>query len=152
MSDEITVGPQPSSEDLARLSEQGFRSVVNLREAGEEGQPMSPAEEGEEAGKFNMAYTNLPVSSKSPMRDEQVDQFRETLEQLPKPAFVHCAKGKRAGALALMHQALENDWSGDEAIEQAAAMGFEIDNPQMADFVRAYIDQRRQGGAPMRPR
>ncbi len=45
LSDRITVGGQPSAEEIQQIKNAGFATVVNLRTAGEEDQPMSPDEE-----------------------------------------------------------------------------------------------------------
>lgn len=142
LSDHISVGAQPSEEQLRKMAEEGIKTVVNLRTAGEEDQPFSPEEEGERVRALGMEYLHIPVSSKEP-RAEQVDQFRVEVPQLPGPVFVHCAKGKRAGAFAMMHQAVEAGWSGDETLEKAEQMGFECDVPALKDFVRDYIDKNQ---------
>lgn len=142
LNDHISVGAQPSEEQLKQMAREGIKSVVNLRTEGEEDQPFSPAEEGEKVRALGMEYLHIPVSSKEP-RAEQVDQFRAEVPKLPGPAFVHCAKGKRAGAFAMMHQGVEAGWSGDETLEKAEQMGFECDVPALKDFVRGYIDKSR---------
>ena len=144
LNDHISVGAQPSEEQLRQMAEEGIKAVVNLRTEGEEDQPFSPAEEGEKVRALGMEYLHIPVSSKEP-RAEQVDQFRSEVPGLPGPVFVHCAKGKRAGAFAMMHQAVESGWSGDETLEKAEQMGFECDHPALKDFVRGYIDRNRTG-------
>lgn len=144
LSDHVSVGAQPSEEQLGQMAREGVKAVVNLRTEGEEGQPFSPSEEGEKVRALGMQYLHIPVSSKEP-RAEQVDQFRGEVPGLPGPVFVHCAKGKRAGAFAMMHQAVESGWSGDETLEKAEQMGFECDEPALKDFVRGYIDKNRTG-------
>ncbi len=142
LNDHISVGAQPSEEQLRQMAEEGIKAVVNLRTEGEEDQPLSPAAEGEKVRALGMEYLHIPVSSKEP-RAEQVDQFRAEVPQLPGPVFVHCASGKRAGAFAMMHQAVEAGWSGDETLEKAEQMGFECDVPALKDFVRGYIDENQ---------
>lgn len=144
MSEGLFVGAQPSEEQLGQLAREGVKTVVNLRTEGEEDQPFSPAEEGEKVRALGMRYLHIPVSSKEP-RAEQVDRFRGEVPGLPGPVFVHCAKGKRAGAFAMMHQAVEAGWSGEEALRKAERMGFECDVPALKDFVRGYIDENRAG-------
>ncbi len=50
VSETILVADQPTLEELKALPDEGFVAVVNLRREGEPEQPMSPAEEGVEAG------------------------------------------------------------------------------------------------------
>lgn len=142
ISDEVTVGGQPAEGQLADLASGGFKSVVNLRTPGEPEQPLPPDAEGEKVRALGMEYLHIPVSSKD-MRAEQVDEFREKLAALPKPAFVHCHRGKRAGAFVMMGVAVDRGMTGEETLRQAERMGFECDQPALKEFVTGYVDQRR---------
>ncbi|MFQ5687766.1 MAG: beta-lactamase hydrolase domain-containing protein [Candidatus Scalindua sp.] len=139
ISESITIGAQPSEEELSQLMNRGFKSIVNLRVDGENEQSMSPDEEGKKVKALGMEYVHIPVPSNG-MNTEQVDRFRQTLKQLPSPVLVHCQKGKRAGALSMMHIAIESGWSGEETLQKAHDMGFQCDDPAMSDFVNGYID------------
>lgn len=57
----LTVGGQPTADDLKALKKQGFRSVVNLRRAGENNQPLTPEKERAEAEAAGLAYYHLPA-------------------------------------------------------------------------------------------
>lgn len=139
----ITVGGQPAMEELRQLKDQGFRSVVNLRAAGEENQPLSPQEEGRRVEELGMDYANIPVTMDS-MSEDKVEEFRRRLAALPQPVYVHCAGGKRAGAFTMMHVAVEQKMSGDQALQKARDMGFECDAPALEKFVKTYVDRRVQ--------
>jgi len=139
ISDQVTVGGQPSEDQLRRLGEQGFKSVVNFRTEGEGDQPLSPQAEGEKVTAAGLKYLHIPVSMKA-MGPELVDQFREKFPDLPKPVYAHCKSGKRAGAMVMMHMAVEQGMTGDETLQQAKEMGFECDQPQLEQFVRQYVD------------
>jgi len=133
---------QPQPQDVRELAERGFQSVVNLRTAGEEGETMTPEEEGEQVRKTGMTYTHIPVAGDS-MGQQVVDQYREEAARLPGPVFVHCASGKRSGAFTMMDVGVAQGKSGDEVIDEALNLGFECDTPDMKDFVRNYVDERR---------
>ncbi|MDF1587275.1 protein tyrosine phosphatase family protein [Marinimicrococcus flavescens] len=144
INDRFTVGKaQPSAEAVPQIARDGFRSVVNLRVEGADGQKMSPAEEGEAVRRAGMSYFHLPVKADS-LSDGLVDRFREGVAGLPGPVFVHCASGKRAGAFTMMHVAAEQGMSGKEVLAKAAEMGFECDTPQLESFVRDYVDSHRR--------
>jgi uncharacterized protein (TIGR01244 family) len=143
INDDVTVGGQPDDGQLAELARGGFKAVVNLRTAGEQDQPLSPEAEGERVRALGMEYAHLPVSTKD-MRPEQVDEFRERLAALPKPAFVHCHRGKRAGAFVMMGVAVEQGMSGDQTLQQAEQMGFQCDQPELKEFVKGYVDRDRK--------
>ena len=145
ISDQFTVGAQPSEDQLQQLGKQGFKSVVNFRTEGEEDQPLSPKAEGEKVKAAGMTYLHVPVSMKS-MGPEQVDQFREKYASLPKPVFAHCKSGKRAGAMVMMHMAVEQGMTGEQTLQQAEKMGFECDQPELKEFVKSYVDGHAKNG------
>ncbi|MEO9933905.1 protein tyrosine phosphatase family protein [Rhodopirellula bahusiensis] len=144
--DQLTVGPQPNQEELKSFPDDGFRSVINFRTAGEDEQPMSPEEEGEVVQGTGLKYLHVPVSMDG-MDEKKVDQFREQYQSLPKPVFAHCKSGKRAGAMMMMHTAVEQGISGEQALEKAKEMGFECDQPELEQFVKQYVNNRTQAAA-----
>lgn len=139
ISENVTVGPQPSEEELQQLPQQGFQSVINFRTSGEDEQPLSPEQEGERVRSSGMSYLHIPVSMDA-METETVNQFRRQFRELPKPAYAHCKSGKRAGAMVMMHMASESGMSGEETVKKADEMGFECDKPELIDFVKSYVD------------
>ncbi|NNJ24997.1 beta-lactamase hydrolase domain-containing protein [Alienimonas chondri] len=141
VNDDVTVGPQPSEAELGELAGEGFKTVVNFRTDGEEDQPLSPSAEGDKVRAEGLEYLNVPVSIDS-MGPDLVDQFRHKYADLPKPVFAHCKSGKRAGAMVMMHVAVERGMSGEETLKQAEEMGFECDQPELKDMVKNYVDAR----------
>lgn len=133
---------QPTREELGRLPQEGFKTVVNLRTAGEPNQPLSPEAEGEAVRQAGLNYVHIPVASTDP-RPEQVDQFREKLSGVPGPVLIHCASGKRSGAFAILQVADQEGLSGEEALAKAKELGFDWKSPQLEGFVRHYLDQRQ---------
>lgn len=141
INENVTVGPQPSEDELQQLSRQGFKAVVNFRTEGEDEQPLSPDVEGEKIKATGLEYLHIPVSMDS-MGPEVVDQFRDQYPELPKPVFAHCKSGKRAGAMVMMHMAVEQGMSGEQTLEKAEQMGFECDTPELKEFVKSYVNDR----------
>ncbi|TWU23968.1 Beta-lactamase hydrolase-like protein [Novipirellula galeiformis] len=139
LNDQVMVGEQPSESEIDQLGQQGFKTVINFRAEGEEGQPLSPDAEGAKVQAAGMEYLHLPVSMKS-MGPELVDRFRTKYPDLPKPVFAHCKSGKRAGAMVVMQMAVEQGMTGAQTLEKAKEMGFECDQPELEQFVRQYVD------------
>lgn len=140
INDEVTVGPQPNEAEIGELKYQGFRTIVNFREDGEEDQPMVPMQEKEWVVTAEMEYLHLPVSQQG-LSVSAVDEFREKYPYLPKPIYAHCASGKRAGAMVMMHMACEQGLSGEETLAKAEQMGFECDKPRLMEFVKSYVNR-----------
>jgi uncharacterized protein (TIGR01244 family) len=139
INDQITVGPQPSKEEIYEFGREGFKTVINFRTEHEENQPVSPAAEGEAVTAADMTYLHVPVSMNN-MDEERVDQFRKKLDDLPKPVFAHCKSGKRAGAMVMMDMAVEQGMSGEQTLKKAEEMGFECDKPELKELVKNYVD------------
>jgi len=140
INDQVTVGPQPSEEEIEQLAGEQFRTVVNFRTDDEEEQPLSPKDEGKKVQAAGMQYLNIPVSEES-MSADVVDRFRQQFEQLEKPVYAHCKTGKRAGTMMMMHIASEQGMTGDETLKKAEEMGFECDKPELIEFVKTYVDE-----------
>lgn len=140
INDNVTVAAQPSASEIELLASEGYRSVINFRTAGEDDQPMSPEQEGKKVEATGMKYYHIPVSMQT-MGPELVDQFREQFLQMPKPTFAHCASGKRAGAMVMMHMAVEQGMTGQETLDKAEEMGFECEKEELRTFVKQYVDQ-----------
>lgn len=143
--EQLTVGPQPSLEEIQNLPDEGYRSVVNFRTDGEDEQP-SASEEQAKVDAAGMKYLHVPVAMDS-MDEGKVDAFRDQYKQLPTPVFAHCKSGKRAGAMMMMHTAVEQGMSGDQALDQARQMGFECDQPELEQFVKHYVNSRTNANA-----
>lgn len=142
INDEMTVGGQPTEQEIKTLAKDGYKSVVNFRTEGEEDQPLSPGEEQRKVVAAGMQYLHVPVSMKS-MDESKVDAFRKQLKSLPKPVFAHCKTGKRAGAMTMMHVAVETGMTGEQTLKKAKEMGFECDVPQLKELVTSYVDSHK---------
>lgn len=130
----------PAGDAIAKAADEGFKSIVNLRTPDEK-QELGPDAEGRIVEEQGLSYLHHPVSGDN-LSDQVVDRFREKVEDMPGPVLVHCASGKRSGALVMMHLAIEQGLSGQQVIDKAAEMGFECDTPQLESFVRNYVDRR----------
>lgn len=142
INEQVTVGGQPSEDDLKKLAADGFKTVVNLRTEGEKDQPLSPAAEGEKVRELGMEYVHFPVS-RDEMSPELEDEFRQRLPSFTPPVFVHCGSGKRAGAFVVMDKAIKEGWSGEDTLRRAEEMGFECKVPEIKEFVKSYVDSRQ---------
>ena len=143
---QISVGPQPGRGQLAQFQKQGIRSIVNFRHEGEDQQPLSPPDEGRLVAELGMSYLHVPVSLPA-LTPAQVDQFRRDFRALPRPVFAHCKLGTRAGLMMLMQLAIEHGLSGDEAVQQAEALGFAGKESETRHFIRDYVDSRSHARA-----
>src|SRR5438552_17748092 len=97
----ITVGDQPTEADLSALKAEGYVGVINLRNAGEPEQPLSPEAEADAARALGLDYLHYGVGA-APLSEPGVSAVCSFLdEHAAGKTLVHCRKGGRAVALVL---------------------------------------------------
>jgi uncharacterized protein (TIGR01244 family) len=140
---QITIGDQPTEEDLLECKYEGYVGVVNLRHDGEPEQPLSTAEEGSKVKALGMEYLHYGVGG-APLGEPGVSQVCEFLDRLSGQGkvLVHCRKGGRAMALVLLQQARAQGWTPTETIEKGKALGLQVDG-QLKQMVENYLSERR---------
>jgi uncharacterized protein (TIGR01244 family) len=138
INNELTVAGQVTPEQLQQAVEEGFKSVLNLRSPDEEGFLVDEQQQAESLGLY---YVNIPVKV-STLSEELTTEILEQIDELPKPAFIHCAKAMRAGAMALMNVATRQGMTPEQAFEMAGEIGFDCSaEPQMKAFFQHYVSK-----------
>ncbi|WP_413163691.1 beta-lactamase hydrolase domain-containing protein [Capilliphycus salinus ALCB114379] len=142
INDQLVVATnQVTSAQLQQAAKEGFKSVLNLRSPQEEGFLTDEQQQAENAG---LQYVNIPVQPDK-MTDQLADQIIQQIDQLSKPALIHCKSGLRSGAMALMYVAIQEGMSADAAMEKGQEMGFDCSkSPQMKAFFQSYVSEHSQ--------
>ena len=130
----------PDAKALEQAASAGMNTVVNFRASDEKG-GLSPDEERLVAEKLGLNYLHHPVTPDT-LGPETVDEFRESLDDLPQPVFLHCASGKRAGAMTLMALAADKGWDGDTALQEGKSRGIDLTEEKIGQFVKSYADSK----------
>ncbi|WP_435007679.1 beta-lactamase hydrolase domain-containing protein [Tundrisphaera lichenicola] len=138
----VSIGDQPTVEDLARLKAEGYTGIVNLRNDGEPDQPLGIEAEGQEVRALGLNYLHVGVGG-SPLTEAGVHAVSDFIEGQEK-VMVHCRKGGRAAALVLIHQAKVHGWSAAEAAARGRGLGLEVDGG-LRSIVENYLDDHRAG-------
>ncbi|MDR3635413.1 MAG: protein tyrosine phosphatase family protein [Isosphaeraceae bacterium] len=137
----ITIGDQPTEDDLKALKAEGYTGVVNLRNDGEPEQPLSTTAEGEQVRALGLDYLHYGVGS-APLSASGVESVVDFLARhSSEKVLVHCRKGGRAAALVLLDQAQRQGWTADEAVAKGKAMGLEVDGG-LRTLVENYLRAR----------
>lgn len=113
----LLVGGQPSLEQLERLRDLGYRTVVNLRTEAEGG----PSPEEVEA--LGLVYLRLPVDGARDVGEEKARTLDVVLGQVEGPVVLHCGSGNRVGALLALRALHVDGASPEEALEIGLAAG-----------------------------
>ena len=133
ITESITIADQPSAEDLSALPGEGYVAVVNLRQAGEPEQPLSPEAEGQLVRSLGLDYLHVPIGGGRPLGEQGADAVARFLDDHPDGrVLVHCRKGARAAALVLVREARARGWGAQEAIVKGREMGLFVDGGLLA--------------------
>src|SRR5262249_49627105 len=95
-------------EGVAEVKKLGFNSIINLREASENGANVEAEEAAAKAA--NIKYFHIPFNGQSP--DPAVaDKFLDTITTSGnEPAFIHCAGGNRAATMWMVKRLVVDHW------------------------------------------
>ena len=98
MSDSLTIYKQIYPIQCPKLSEMGYRSIINVRPDNEvENQPSSELL-CSAATKANLAYSYIPYDEER-LSCATVAHFAEQYHKMPKPIMLFCGSGARAKLL-----------------------------------------------------
>ncbi|HEY3123945.1 MAG TPA: protein tyrosine phosphatase family protein [Thermoanaerobaculia bacterium] len=132
ISDHFATGGQPTVAQIASLKQEGFRTIVNLREPSE----YDAAAEEAAAKEHGLAYVNIPVKKDAP-KTEQVDVFLKLVNEARPPVFIHCATANRVAAFWMIRRVLADKWDVGDAEREAKVAGLKTEN--MKEFALDYI-------------
>lgn len=119
INDDLAIAGQVTPEQLQQLVQSGFKSVLNLRSRDEDGFLSNEQQQAEALGLY---YINMPVQVGA-INTEIAAQVIRQIDELTKPALVHCNSGMRAVAMVLMHIAMRQGATLKQAFKQAEQLG-----------------------------
>jgi len=137
IADRVAIGAQPTPEQVTTLSDEGFNTVINLREEVE----FNDGPQARAARDSGMLFVRVPLSRENPA-DASVEKFLAvTDDQTIYPIFVYCASGDRAVALWMIRRVVRENWTLADAEVEAGKAGLTAGT--MWNFAHDYIG--RQG-------
>lgn len=124
VTDDLSVSPQISTDDVAAAAAQGYKLIINNRPDGEEpGQPTS-AEIEAAAKAAGLDYAYIPVRG-GPTPD-QVEQERQVLAEAEGPVLAYCRSGTRSIVTWSIGQAMAGERGRDELKALGAQAGYDL--------------------------
>ncbi|MGO4525835.1 TIGR01244 family sulfur transferase [Microvirga sp. 2MCAF35] len=124
LTDNLSVAPQLSPEDLQKAAAAGFRSIINNRPDGEApDQPLSDTLAAT-AQRLGLAYRHIPVVP-GQLSPEQVEGFKEALTAADGPTLAFCRTGTRSTSLWALASA--RHLAPDVILRAAAAAGYNLE-------------------------
>jgi len=121
--DLITVSPQILPEDVAKIAEAGFRSILCNRPDGESDDQTPFAAIEAEAKKHGLAIQYQPVVS-GQVLDSDAEDFAEAFATLPAPVFAYCRTGTRCTILWSLSQSKSREFP--EILSMTQAAGYDM--------------------------
>lgn len=127
LTDQLSVSSQVAVENISKLADLGFKSVIcNRPDKESDDQPVML--EIENAVKSaGLSWQHQPVIS-GKINDQDVEDFSKLIESLPKPIFAFCRTGTRCSILWALSQA--NNMSVEEILDTTAKAGYNLNDQQ----------------------
>lgn len=113
ISQQLTLAGQPQPEDWARLYDEGFRVIINIRGDAERAAAQQRAAE---AAGLRYMYLPLPVYE---LEAEHLALFHTALAHQSEPVFLHCRTATRVALLWMLDQIV---YAGHERAAVEAAL------------------------------
>jgi uncharacterized protein (TIGR01244 family) len=131
--DRVATGAQPTPEQVTSLADEGFQTIINLREEAE----FNDGPQARAARDAGMLFLRVPVSKQQPT-DAAVDKFLAvTDDESVYPVFIYCGSGNRAAGLWMIRRVLRDGWALADAEAEADRAG--LKSAELRDFARDYI-------------
>ena len=122
-------------EAIPVIKADGFKAIINLRQASEEGANVEASKQAATAA--GLKYIHIPVSGGDP-KTEAVDQFLAAVrDPANSPVFIHCASANRAGMMWLIKRVAIDGWAVDKATAEAERAG--LTSPRLKAFALEYL-------------
>ena len=140
VNDRLAIAGALTETDLAHLIAQDYRTIIDLRSNDEPvASGLRPAEERQYAAALGVPYQQIPIVITS-FDALCITQVRAALSHAAAPVVLHCASGRRAGILALVHLGCQEGWSADRCLSKAPVLGLDLDGmPLLRDLLVRYV-------------
>jgi len=115
----VLTGGQPSQDDLIKLHQEGYGTVINLRLPGE----FDDYDEADLVESLGMTYISLPIDVREGLTKANAAQLDQLVADAEGPALVHCGSGDRVGALYAINAFHQAGLSVEESIAAGKSAG-----------------------------
>lgn len=117
----VACGGATDTAALEGLKADGFKAIINLRTAGEQGANLE--QNAARAKELGLKYISIPFSTQQ-LDPKVIDNFLAAIaDKSNQPAYVHCGSASRVGSVWLAKRVVQDGWSIEKATEEAKAIG-----------------------------
>jgi uncharacterized protein (TIGR01244 family) len=138
---DATIGCAGATDPKAMvvLKEYGYKAVLNLREASEEGAQIPESKAAAEAA--GLTFIHVPFKGSAP-DDAVADEFLKVVANTAhQPLFIYCGSANRVGAMWVIKRMVIDKWEQDKAVEEAKAIG--LSSAALEKWALDYVAKRR---------
>jgi uncharacterized protein (TIGR01244 family) len=136
----VACGGATETGALEGLKKDGFKAVINLREASEAGANIE--DNAAKAKALGLNYIHIPINGQAP-QPRSVDDFLAAVSNKANhPVFIHCGSANRVGAVWLVKRVLQDGWTVEKATEEAKMIG--LRSAPLEQFALKYIEEHRK--------
>jgi protein tyrosine phosphatase (PTP) superfamily phosphohydrolase (DUF442 family) len=123
INDELAIAGCISWQELQQLTETGFKSILNLQQLSND----NLIDEKQQIERLGLYYLNFAINHKR-INTELVAIVLQQIDELPKPILVCSRSARLAAAMVLMHIAVRQGETLEQAFERAENLGL-FDSP-----------------------
>jgi uncharacterized protein (TIGR01244 family) len=135
----LACGGALSPEAYDALKQSGFKSIINLRDASEQG--ANVADEEKAADQAGLKYFHLPFLSAKPDATK-VDEFLTIVADTGnQPIMLHCASGARASLFWAVKRVMVDGWPVEKAMGELPDLSKNVSEPLRTftlDYLKAH--------------
>jgi uncharacterized protein (TIGR01244 family) len=136
----VACGGATETAALDGLKQDGFKAVINLRQASEKGANIDENRARAEA--LGLKYIHIPFNGSAPENKTFDDFLTAVADKSNHPVYIHCASANRVGAVWLAKRVLQDGWAVEKAAEEAHAIG--LSAAPLEQFARKYIAEKKR--------
>ena len=117
----VACGGATETSALEGLAKDGFKSVINLRQASEANANIE--QNAAKAKELGLKYIHIPFNTQQ-LDPAVIDKFLAAIaDKSNQPAYVHCGSASRVGSVWLAKRVIQDGWTVEQATEEAKAIG-----------------------------
>jgi protein tyrosine phosphatase (PTP) superfamily phosphohydrolase (DUF442 family) len=116
---ELSICGQITPEQLQKLVDEGYKTVMNLRFVSEANFWKNEQETTEFLG---LRYVNFPIKIEN-LNHQTAIQIFQIINELPKPLLIHCDNSKRAVSIVLLYIYAKQGIGFEQAWKKAVDLG-----------------------------
>src|SRR5262249_22181427 len=135
VNEQLYRGAQPSDQGFASLSKLGIKTVIDLRNTGDEAK-----KEEQLVSAAGMRYVNVALRGMQAPSAQNMSKIQAVInDPASGPVFVHCRQGvDRTGTVVACYRIAHDKWDNRKALEEARAMGMHWIERAMMKYVMNY--------------